>query len=105
MQRIIYVKDPLHSLVNGGAPAPLTVVCREERNRQHDRHLKDSVHSVQREKLKGRVDRGIEDHPEHLRLESAAVGPECHNAQARDTAPITREGDQTNEDHQQRLDP
>ena len=97
MQRIIYVKSPFQKSVHPRALAPLSVVHSQNGDRQHDRHLQDSIHPVNGEEVNGGVNGHIEGHPKHLRLEIFSIRSERQDAKARDTAPIAGERDQANE--------
>ena len=103
MQGIIEIEEPFKEFVDTGIFSALAVIAREQRQGQRNGQLQNAVEPVEREEIHDRVERHKKQHPSPLRLQIASVRAEGQHAQACDAAPVAREADQTDENHQKRL--
>ena len=71
--------------------------------RQNNCHLNKSIYFIERKEIHDCIYRNIENHPNHLLSEIAAICTKCQDAKACYTTPIAEKSDQTNKDHKNRL--
>ena len=80
----------------------MAVVHFYHRDREHDAQLKNTIDLIDGEEIHDGVERDIENQPERLLFQIAAVRAESEDAERGDAAPVARESDKADENYKER---
>ena len=79
------------------AASSLSVVHHNNRYRQNNRHLNESIHFIECKEIDNCIHSHIENHPKHLLFEISTICTKCQNTKACYAAPIARKTNKANQ--------